>query len=136
MTGCLGKFDPGWAAFAFRWIDTGGQHERLEQRLSWRRGSVARRSPPSTSSPLSSYKYKEIPSIDGTKCDDAYFVTSTSRFSNLSFKAGSGELDFPDAGDDPVARLQPVKISSALYGTMDDLYPENICVLRDLMEKL
>jgi hypothetical protein len=80
--------------------------------------------------------YKEIPSIDGTKCDDAYFVTSTSRFSNLSFEAGSGELDFPDPGDDTVARLKPVKISSALYGTMDDLYPESIRVLRDLREKL
>ena len=76
--------------------------------------------------------YKEIPSIDGKRCDDAYFLTSTSLLTNLNFKAGTGELDFPDPGDDPVARLKPVKINSALYGTLDDLYPETIRVLKDL----
>lgn len=76
--------------------------------------------------------YKEIPSIDGKACDDAYFVTSTSLLTNLSFKAGSGELSFTDPGDDPVARLKPLKVSSALYGTMDDLYPESIRVLKNL----
>jgi acetoacetate decarboxylase len=76
--------------------------------------------------------YKEIPSIDGQACDDAYFLTSTSLFTNLNFKAGSGTLDFPDPGDDAVARLKPVKITSALYGTLDDLYPETIRVLKDL----
>lgn len=76
--------------------------------------------------------YKEIPSIDGQSCDDAYFVTSTSLLTKLNFRAGSGELNFPDAGDDPVARLKPLKVTTALYGTMDDLYPETIRILKDL----
>jgi hypothetical protein len=76
--------------------------------------------------------YKEIPSIDGKTCDDAYFLTSTSLFTNLNFKSGSGELSFPDPGDDPMARLKPVKVTTALYGTLDDLYPETIRVLKDL----
>jgi len=73
--------------------------------------------------------YKEIPSIDGKTCDDAYFLTSTSRLTNLSFQAGSGQMSFPDPGDDPIARLAPVRITSALYGTLDDLYPETIRAL-------
>jgi len=44
----------------------------------------------------------------------------------------TGELKFTDPGDDPIARLKPVKITSALYGTMDDLYPESIRVLKNL----
>jgi acetoacetate decarboxylase len=76
--------------------------------------------------------YKEIPSIDGKGCDEAYFLTSTSLLTNLNFKSGSGELSFPEPGDDPVARLKPLQISSALYGTLDDLYPESIRVLKDL----
>jgi len=74
--------------------------------------------------------YKEIPSFDGKRCDDAYFLTSTSLLTNLDFRAGSGQLSFPDPGDDPVARLAPVKVTSALYGTLDDLYPETIRVLK------
>jgi acetoacetate decarboxylase len=73
--------------------------------------------------------YKEIPSFDGQTCDAAYFVASTSRLTNLNFKAGSGELSFPDPADDPIARLKPLKIISALYGTLDDFYPESIRVL-------
>jgi acetoacetate decarboxylase len=76
--------------------------------------------------------YKEIPSIDGQGCDAAYFLTSTSLLTNLHFRSGDGELRFTDPGDDPVARLKPMKVSSALYGTMDDLYPESIRVLKDL----
>jgi acetoacetate decarboxylase len=73
--------------------------------------------------------YKEIPAADGRSCDASYFVASTSRFTNLDFQAGEGTLTFPDPGDDPIARLAPVKVTSALYGTMDDLYPETIRVL-------
>jgi hypothetical protein len=73
--------------------------------------------------------YKEIPSFDGQTCDAAYFVVTTSRLTNLNFKAGSGELSFPDPGDDPIARLKPLRIISALYGTLDDFYPESIRVL-------
>ena len=73
--------------------------------------------------------YKEIPSFDGQTCDVAYFVASTSRLTNLNFKAGTGELSFPDPGDDPIARLKPLEIISALYGTLDDFYPESIRVL-------
>ena len=76
--------------------------------------------------------YKEIPTIDGRGCDDAYFLTSTSLLTNLDFRAGSGELSFPDPGDDPVARLKPLKVTTALYGTLDDFYPETIRVLKDL----
>lgn len=74
--------------------------------------------------------YKEIPSFDGQYCDAAYFLTSTSLLTNINFKAGTGELDFPDPGDDPIARLKPLQITSALYGTLDDLYPESIRVLK------
>lgn len=74
--------------------------------------------------------YKEIPSFDGQRCDAAYFVASTSRLTNLNFKAGTGEFSFPDAGDDPIARLKPLKFISALYGTLDDFYPETIRVLK------
>jgi hypothetical protein len=42
-------------------------------------------------------------SFNGQTCDDAYFVASTSRLTNLNFKAGSGDLSFPDPGDDPIA---------------------------------
>ncbi|MBI3653453.1 MAG: acetoacetate decarboxylase family protein [Acidobacteria bacterium] len=76
--------------------------------------------------------YKEIPGLDGQTCDAAYFLTSTSRLTNLNFKAGDGELIFSDPGDDPIARLKPRKILSALYGTLDDLYPESIRVLKHL----
>lgn len=76
--------------------------------------------------------YKEIPGFDGQSCDAACFITSTSLLINLNFKAGSGELSFTDAGDDPIARLKPLKIIQAVYGTMDDLYPETIRVLKDL----
>ena len=46
------------------------------------------------------------------------------------FKAGTGDLSFPDPGDDPVARLKPLKDISALYGTLDDLYPGSIRILK------
>lgn len=76
--------------------------------------------------------YKEIPSFDGKTCDDAYFLTSTSLLTKLNFKAGEGNFEFTDPGDDPIARLKPVKITSALYGTLDDFYPETIRILKDL----
>lgn len=76
--------------------------------------------------------YKEIPSFDGKSCDAAYFVASTSLLTNLNFKAGNGEFDFPDAGDDPIARLKPIKFIQALYGTLDDFYPETIRILKKL----
>ncbi len=80
--------------------------------------------------------YKEIPGIDGARCDSAYFVTSTSLLTKLAFKAGTATLAFTDPGGDPIARLRPLKVTSALYGTMDDLYPETIRVLKDLREAL
>ncbi len=72
--------------------------------------------------------YKEVPNIDGTDCDLAYFMTSTSKLTNLDFKAGSGELIFTDA-DDPISRLRPLKITAVLFGTLDDYYPESCRVL-------
>jgi acetoacetate decarboxylase len=74
--------------------------------------------------------YKEIPSFDGKGCDAAYFVITTSLLTNLSFRAGSGELEFPDTGEDPIARLKVNKVQSVLFGTLDDFYPETIRVLR------
>lgn len=73
--------------------------------------------------------YKEIPNIDGTACDVAYFMTSTSRLTNLDFKAGTGELSFSDK-DDPISRLHPRTITSALYGTLDDYYPDSCRILK------
>lgn len=70
--------------------------------------------------------YKEIPSMDGRGCDAAYFLTSTSRLTNIALRAGTGEMRFPDAGDDPIARLRPIGAAQALYGTLDDFYPETI----------
>ena len=74
--------------------------------------------------------YKEIPSMDGKTCDDAYFLTSTSLFTNLNFRSGTGHFVFSDPGDDPIARLKPVKVNSALFGTLDDFYPETIQILK------
>src|ERR1044072_6492518 len=78
------------------------------------------------------FLYKEIPSFDGKICDAAPLTATTSQLTNLNLKAGSGEFNFPDPGDDPMARLKPVKFLNALYGTLDDLYPETIRVLKDL----
>jgi acetoacetate decarboxylase len=73
--------------------------------------------------------YKEIPSFDGKTCDAAYFVLSTSLLTNLSLKCGSGDLMFPDDGDDPIARLKVLRTSTVLFGTLDDYYPETISTL-------
>jgi acetoacetate decarboxylase len=73
--------------------------------------------------------YKEIPGLDGRTREVAYLETSTSRLENLDFRSGTGTLSFPDPGDDPVARLRPVKIQQTLYGTLDDFYPETIRIL-------
>jgi len=75
--------------------------------------------------------YKEIPNIDGKSCDVAYFMTSTSLLTNLDFQAGTGELSFSNA-DDPISRLKPEKISTALFGTLDDYYPESVRILKNL----
>jgi acetoacetate decarboxylase len=76
--------------------------------------------------------YKEIPSIDGSGTDVATFLTSTSKFTNVAFRNGTGTLSFPDPGADPIARLQPLQIVGASYGTMDDHYPETIRLLDPL----
>jgi len=71
--------------------------------------------------------YKEIPSLDGREREVAYLETSTSRFEKISFRAGSGTLVFH--GDEPITRLRVGELTQALYGTMDDFYPETIRVL-------
>ncbi len=78
--------------------------------------------------------YKEIPSLDGSKREVAYLETSTSRLENLDFRSGSATLFFPDPGDDPVARLRPMKIQQALYGTLDDFYPQTIRILHSYVD--
>ena len=57
---------------------------------------------------------------------------TTSLFTNLNFKAGSGEFNFPDPADDPVVRLKPTKITSALYGTLNDAYQETLRAPKNL----
>jgi hypothetical protein len=49
---------------------------------------------------------------------------------NLSFKAGTGELQFSEVSDDPIARLKVRKVQSVLFGTLDDFYPETIQVIK------
>ncbi len=73
--------------------------------------------------------YKEIPNIDGTGTDVASFLTSTSKFLNLDFRAGTGSVSFPDPGDDPIAELAPETVTAVIYGSMDDEYPETIRLL-------
>jgi acetoacetate decarboxylase len=74
--------------------------------------------------------YKEIPTIDGRGCDAAYFLTSTSRLTNLNLRSGTAELAFVDSSDEPISRLNPIRVMQALYGTLDDFYPETIRELR------
>ena len=87
------------------------------------------RSPRWTSSRSSSTR---IPSIDGTGTDVACYVTSTSLFTNLDFRAGTGTVSFPDLGADPVAELVPETVTAVIYGSMDDEYPETIRLLEPL----
>jgi len=76
--------------------------------------------------------YKEIPNIDGTGTDVASFLTSTSKFMNLDFRAGTGSVSFTDPGDDPIAELAPETVTAVIYGSMDDEYPETIRLLEPL----
>ena len=71
--------------------------------------------------------YKEIATLDGQRREVAYLETSTSRFEKISFQGGAGTLAFH--GDERVARLRVREVKQALYGTMDDFYPETIRVL-------
>lgn len=73
--------------------------------------------------------YKEIPALDTTTNDVGHFITSTSLLTDISMRAGTGTLEFTDPGDDPVARLAPVEISGAAFGSLNDLYPETIRIL-------
>jgi len=76
--------------------------------------------------------YKEIPNIESTGTDVASFLTSTSKFMNLDFRAGTGSVSFPDPGDDPIAELAPESVTAVVYGSMDDEYPETIRLLEPL----
>lgn len=49
---------------------------------------------------------------------------------------GHGELAFPDPGDDPVSRLVPVRATAALYGGLDDCYPDDAYPSLDLDRRL
>ena len=73
--------------------------------------------------------YKEIPSLDTTGTDVGHFITSTSRLTDISMRAGTGTFAFTDPGDDPIARLAPIEFLGAAFGSLDDLYPETIRVL-------
>ena len=72
----------------------------------------------------------ELTEESGT--DVVSFLTSTSRFTNVAFRAGTGTLSFSDPGGDPVDELVPGGITSALYGSLDELYPETIRLLDPL----
>jgi len=75
--------------------------------------------------------YKEIPSLDGTRRDVGRLITTTSLFEKLDFQAGPGTFVFDEKSDDPVTRLEPLKVSQVLHGTMDDFYPETSRVLHE-----
>jgi hypothetical protein len=77
--------------------------------------------------------YKEIPSLDTTGLDVGTFITSESRLTNIDFRAGNGEVSFPDPSPlDPISRLAPVEYLGATFGSLDDHYPESIRVLEPL----
>ena len=54
--------------------------------------------------------------IDGATTDVASYLTSTSKFTNLDFRAGTGTVSFPDPGGDPIAELVPEEITAVIYG--------------------
>jgi acetoacetate decarboxylase len=71
--------------------------------------------------------YKEIPSLDTTGTDVATFLHTMSLLTNVSMQAGTGTLAFPDPSPtDLVARLAPVEVLGAAFGSCDDLYPAQI----------
>lgn len=75
--------------------------------------------------------YREFTSVDGGGREAGYLSCSTSRFTNIRFQAGTGELSFPAAdARDPIGRLAPRRVLTALYGTMDDLFPETMRILK------
>jgi acetoacetate decarboxylase len=76
--------------------------------------------------------YKEIPSLDTTGTDVATFITSTSRLTNVSLQAGTGTMAFTDPGDEAIAALEPLEILGAVFGSLDDHYPETIRTLDPL----
>lgn len=78
---------------------------------------------------MPTFLYKEIPSIDTESCDVSRLIATTSLLENIQLKAGSGEIDFPAAGDDPFSTLVPLHVSQALYGTWDDSYPETARII-------
>jgi acetoacetate decarboxylase len=73
--------------------------------------------------------YKEIPSLDTTGTDVATFLHTMSLLTKVSMQAGTGTLAFPDPGDDPIARLAPIEVLGASFGSCDDLYPASIRAL-------
>jgi hypothetical protein len=42
----------------------------------------------------------------------------------------SGDLQFSEESDEPIARLKVRKVQSVLFGTLDDFYPETIRALK------
>lgn len=75
--------------------------------------------------------YKEIPGIDGRTRDVARLVTCTSLLENVELRAGRGTLTLSAETGDPAARLTLQRVDRALYGFIDDLYPDSIRVLHD-----
>lgn len=74
--------------------------------------------------------HREFTTVDGGACEAAYLSCSTSRFTNIRFQQGGGTLTFCDPARDPIARLAPRRVLTALYGSLDDVFPESIRVLR------
>jgi acetoacetate decarboxylase len=76
--------------------------------------------------------YREFASVDGQTVDRAYLLTSTSLFTNIRFHGGTGTVAFPDSNAGPIVRLAPRRVVTALFGTMDDVYPQTIRVLKQI----
>lgn len=78
---------------------------------------------------MPTFLYKEIPSIDTESCDVSRLIATTSLLADIQLRTGSGEIAFPAADHDPFSTLVPAKVSQALYGTWDDIYPETARII-------
>jgi hypothetical protein len=74
--------------------------------------------------------HREFTPVDGADSEAAYRAGSTSRFTNIRFQQGGGTLVFSDRSPDPRARFAPRRVLTARCGSLDDVFPELIRVLR------
>ena len=75
------------------------------------------------------FLYKEIPSIDTESCDVSRLIATTSALENVALRTGTGQINFPAAGQLPFSALAPRQVDQALFGTWDDIYPETARII-------